>query len=128
MAREYVVVGGGSSGIAVTLGLLERGCNVVLVERGEVKDPKKACTHIRDADRWVEVKNCSVCSEKHLTVPQKHLGGRSVVIPVGKGGLGGSSNLNAMLWTRGHPVVFDAHWPKGWSSSELAPHFEHVEQ
>ena len=128
MAREYVVVGGGSSGIAVTLGLLERGCNVVLVERGEIEDPKSVCAHRREAAKWGEVKNCSVCSEKHLTAPQTHLAGRSLVIPTGKGGVGGSANLNAMLWSRGHPGVFDTHWPTGWSSSDLAPHFERVER
>ncbi|GJJ12626.1 hypothetical protein Clacol_006869 [Clathrus columnatus] len=59
------------------------------------------------------------------SVPQKQLGGKAVKIITGCG-LGGSSRINAMLYTRGLPCQFDA-WSeegrKGWSYEELLPYF-----
>ncbi|TIX03530.1 MAG: glucose-methanol-choline oxidoreductase, partial [Mesorhizobium sp.] len=63
------------------------------------------------------------------TVPQEGLGGRKGYQPRGKA-LGGSSAINAMLYTRGHARDYD-EWADlgcdGWSWSEVLPYFRRAE-
>ncbi|GJJ09059.1 hypothetical protein Clacol_003281 [Clathrus columnatus] len=63
------------------------------------------------------------------TAPQKNLNGRSMVWNRGKG-LGGSSNLNQLAWTRPGPAEIDS-WEKlgnaGWSYKDIIPYIQKVE-
>ena len=63
------------------------------------------------------------------TVSQKGLNGRKGFQPRGKT-LGGSSAINAMLYTRGHKWDYD-HWAalgnQGWSYDEILPYFKKSE-
>ena len=63
------------------------------------------------------------------TVPQQGLGGRKGYQPRGKA-LGGSSAINAMLYTRGHRGDYD-EWADlgcdGWSWDEVLPYFRRAE-
>ena len=60
------------------------------------------------------------------TTPQAELGGRKGYQPRGRG-LGGSSLINAMIYTRGQPQDYDG-WAalgcKGWGWSESPPIFQ----
>ena len=63
------------------------------------------------------------------TVPQPGLNGRRGYQPRGKA-LGGSSAINAMIYTRGHPWDYD-HWAAlgntGWSYADVLPYFKRSE-
>ena len=63
------------------------------------------------------------------TVPQPGLNGRRGYQPRGKV-LGGSSSINAMIYTRGHPVDYDA-WAAegnaGWGWDDVLPYFRRAE-
>ncbi len=52
--------------------------------------------------------------------------GRRIAWPRGKM-VGGSSNINAMIYTRSSPLDFAA-WPSTWSYDQVEPCFEEVEQ
>ena len=66
---------------------------------------------------------------RYYTVPQTHLDHRQRYMPRGKC-LGGSSAVNAMIYTRGHPQDFD-HWAslgnRGWGWDDVLPIFRRSE-
>src|SRR5260370_11229409 len=64
-----------------------------------------------------------------VTEPELGLNGRSIEASRGKV-LGGSSSINVMAYTRGHPGDFDRWAQKGatgWSSADVLPYFKRCE-
>ncbi len=123
---DYVIVGGGSAGCVLASRLSEDpDVSVCLLEAG-------------DAGRgWmVQVPFGMVLTVPlpfinwcFKSVPQPQLNGRRLYQPRGRV-LGGSSALNAMIYTRGHPSDYDA-WAAagnpGWSYAEILPYFKRAE-
>ena len=123
---DYVIVGGGSAGCvlanrlsadpATTVALLEAGSDgtglLLRVPVGAV------ATLPRPWHNWA-----------FESVPQPGLNGRQAYQPRGKT-LGGSSAINAMIYTRGHRSDYD-HWAAlgnpGWSYDEVLPYFRKAE-
>jgi choline dehydrogenase-like flavoprotein len=123
---DYLVLGGGSAGCALASRLSEDAAFTVgLLEAGGpgdgwiVKTPLAGVlmvpTHINN---WA-----------FETLPQHGLGGRRGYQPRGRT-LGGSSAINAMIYTRGHPADYD-HWASlgnaGWSFADVFPYFKKSE-
>lgn len=126
---DYIIVGGGSAGCVLAARLTEDpAVSVALLEAGP-------------ADRNVLI-HCPAgiallaMMGKHgpanwvfETVPQPGLNGRRGYPPRGKV-LGGSSSINAMIYTRGHRADYD-HWAcegnAGWSFDEVLPYFKRAE-
>ncbi|HEX7790232.1 MAG TPA: GMC family oxidoreductase N-terminal domain-containing protein [Afipia sp.] len=124
-AYDYIVVGAGSGGAAVTRRLVDAGAEVLLIEAGppgigvvEIDDPAKWMSLARSAYDW-----------GYDYAPTQHVAGRTIGIPRGKV-LGGSSAINAMMWYRGHPADYDA-WEaggaRGWSYKDVLPFFKRCE-
>lgn len=126
MDFDYVIVGGGSAGCVLANRLsADSRHRVCLIEAGPtddnllVKIPAGIIALMRSNKRnW-----------RYYTTPQKHLNNRQSYIPRGKM-LGGSSSVNAMVYTRGHKWDYD-HWAelgnKGWSWDEVLPIFKRCE-
>ncbi len=121
---DYVVVGAGSAGSAITRRLIDAGYRVHVLEAGSPDDSP----HIHSPQGWPWL----LTGENDWTVmttPQEHLGGRSVYWPRGKT-LGGSSSLNGMIYMRGDRTDYDG-WEQagaqGWSWDDVLPYFLRAE-
>ena len=124
---DYVIVGGGSAGCVLAARLSEDpDATVLLLEAGGRNDsmlvrmPAGVGTLIkaRNAHNW-----------GFTTEPEPHLDNRRLWWPRGKG-LGGSSAINGMIYTRGHPQDYD-EWRQmglpGWSFDDVLPYFRRLE-
>ena len=123
---DYVIVGGGSAGCVLAARLSEDpGVRVCLLEAGG------------EGDSWgvrlplgiVATVPMPFINWGFKSVPQPGLGGRRTYHPRGRV-LGGSSAINAMIYTRGHPSDYDA-WAAagnpGWSYVDVLPYFRRAE-
>lgn len=122
---DIVIVGAGSAGCVLANRLTRAAdADVLVIEAGggrvppETLDPISWPTRIGSSLDW-----------QYRTVPQLGMAGRSIAEPRGRV-LGGTSSLNAMIYTRGHPADFDgwAHaGAPGWRHADLLPWFRRVE-
>ncbi len=122
---DYIVVGGGSAGCVLANRLTENSDTTVLLleaggrdSRREIHIPAAFSRLFRSAVDW-----------GYETEPEPQLNGRRLEIPRGKV-LGGSSAINAMIYTRGNPYDYD-HWRSlgnpGWSYADVLPYFKKAE-
>lgn len=119
--RCHIIVGGGSSGILLCNQLLEKD-DVILIERGS-KDPYAPSYPTKIPSSWPVAAIYEAEASRSSTMPQEVLGNRVLLYPQGSG-VGGTSNINAMIWSAGHPAVFNNYWPKEWNSKAIN-RFEH---
>ncbi len=123
---DYVVVGAGSAGCAVTRRLVESEAEVLLLEAGapdeELREaiytPVLFPTLFKGEADW-----------EYYTEPQSEMNDRRLYHPRGKT-LGGTSALNAQIYNRGSPWDYD-NWAAlgndGWASDELLETYRRAE-
>jgi choline dehydrogenase len=123
---DYIVVGGGSAGSAITARLSQSGRHrVLLLEAGE-------------DDQWLWLKvplgaGYVLLSERSLwrfqTEPEAAMNGRRMFWPRGRV-MGGSSSVNGMIWVRGEPAEYDT-WRdggcEGWGYDDVLPYLKRIE-
>ena len=123
---DYLVLGGGSAGSALASRLSEDpAATVAVIEAGGSGDGWLVETPIAG----VLMAPTKLNNWAYQTIPQLGLGGRRGYQPRGRS-LGGSSAINAMIYTRGHPADYDC-WAAlgnpGWSYAETLPFFRKAE-
>ncbi|KAI0704543.1 alcohol oxidase [Earliella scabrosa] len=124
---DYLIVGGGTSGIALSSRLSEDPTSVVgVLEAGDIRlnDP------MIDTPGLSGVGNASY-DWNFATVPQTSAGSRRIPVPRGKL-LGGSSGINGFAWGRASSAEYDA-WAtiardKTWTWRALLPYMQKSER
>jgi choline dehydrogenase len=123
---DYVIVGAGSAGCVLANRLTEdEDVTVLLLEAGH-----------RDRHLWLRLplKFRDLMTDMRFnwgydSEPEPRLDDRRVYIPRGRV-VGGSSSINGMIYSRGHPSDYD-HWRQlglaGWSQADLLPYFKRAE-
>ena len=122
---DYIVVGAGSAGCALSYRLSEDGRHSVLLLEAGGPD-REPDIHI--PARFSNLFHTSLDWD-YETVPQPGLNNRREYVPRGKV-YGGTSSMNAMVFQRGHPADYDA-WAsqgnEGWSYADLLPYFRSMQ-
>jgi choline dehydrogenase len=122
---DYVIVGAGSAGCVIANRLTEDpNVSVLLLEAGG-KDNQFFYRLGLGFHSWRYPRT----NWQYETEPEPHLNGKRIPLPRGKV-LGGSSTINGMLYSRGHPGDYDT-WRQmgceGWSYADLLPYFKRAE-
>jgi choline dehydrogenase len=123
---DYVVIGGGAAGCVVASRLTEDpAVSVCLLEAG---GPDNSAL-IQAPLGFAATAALGIHNWNYNTVPQAEFNGRRGFQPRGKV-MGGSSSVNAMVYTRGNHQDYD-NWVAlgnpGWSYNEVLPLFKRAE-
>lgn len=120
---DFIIIGGGSAGCVLADKLSACGkYQICLLEAG----PKDTHWSIHMPLGVVELMKDKVLNWQFNSAPESSQNNRRIFNPRGKT-LGGSSSVNAMLYTRGQKEDYD-HWAElgneGWSYDDVLPYFK----
>ena len=126
MPYDFIVVGAGSAGCVIASRLSQDpGTRVLLLEAGPAGWSKASTIPAAFSKLFKTSFDWAFHTE-----PEPQLARRRLYWPRGKG-LGGSSAINAMVWTRGSREDFD-QWAalgnRGWAYHDVRPYFERAER
>ncbi len=122
MEYDYIIIGAGSAGCVLANRLTaDPHCRVLLLEAGgpdkqtEIHIPAAFNKLFKTAVDW-----------NYMTAPQPHLNNRELYWPRGKV-LGGSSSINAMIYSRANALDHDVWEMDGWRYADLLPYYKKSE-
>ncbi len=122
---DYIIIGAGSAGCVLANRLsADPDCRVLLLEAG----PRDWHPFIHMPAGLARLVHRKDVNWDYATTPQPRLDHRALWWPRGKV-LGGSSSINAMCYTRGHPRDYDDWGTRagGWDWDAVLPYFRRAE-
>ncbi|MGO4004913.1 MULTISPECIES: GMC family oxidoreductase [Pseudomonas] len=121
---DYIVIGAGSAGCALSARLAQAGKQVLLLEAG----PADNHPYVHIPGTFIRVHGTRR-TWMYRTEPEPHVNQREVFIPQGRT-LGGGSSVNAMIYIRGQAEDYE-EWKnagcQGWGWSDVLPVFRRCE-
>lgn len=123
---DYIIVGAGSAGCVLANRLSADGVTrVLLVEAGgPARHPL-----IKLPMAFLKLVGVPALNWGYASEPEPHAGNRRVTLPRGRG-IGGTSSINGMIYSRGHPADYD-EWAElgahGWAWHDVLPYFRKSE-
>ena len=123
---DYIVIGSGSAGAVLAARLTEdRDISVLLLEAGGMdRHPFQLMPLV-----FLQVGATPGYNWNYQTEPEPGLNGRRIPIARGRT-LGGSSSINALIYSRGNPRDYDL-WRdqglEGWGYADVLPYFRKLE-
>jgi choline dehydrogenase-like flavoprotein len=121
---DFIVIGAGSAGCALTARLVQAGKSVLLLEAG----PADNHPYIHIPGTFIRVHGTQR-TWMYKTEAEPFVNGRQVFIPQGRT-LGGGSSVNAMIYIRGQAEDYE-QWRKsgckGWGWQDVLPVFRRSE-
>ncbi|MGH8325788.1 MAG: GMC family oxidoreductase, partial [Steroidobacteraceae bacterium] len=126
-AYDYVIVGAGSAGCVLANRLsADPDRSVLLLEAG---GPEDRYWRMKMPLAWRDTFLDPRVGWGYMSEPEPHADGRRIPVPRGKV-LGGSSSVNGMMYSRGHPADYDQWYElglAGWSYAQVLPYFRRSE-
>ena len=123
---DYVVVGAGSAGCVLAARLAEAGNKVCVLEAG----PNDWNPYIHIPAGYIKNVFSETLTWGFVSEPVPGINGRQIPLTQGRG-VGGSSSLNGMVYSRGQRGDFDT-WAQmgnpGWSYDDVLPFFKKSER
>ncbi len=126
-AFDYVIVGAGSAGcVLASLLSADPSNSVLLLEAGGAESRN---WRMKMPLAWRDTFMDPRVGWGYSSEPEPYADNRRIPVPRGKV-LGGSSSVNGMMYSRGHPADYD-RWRDlglaGWSYAEVLPYFRRSE-
>jgi choline dehydrogenase len=123
---DYIIVGAGTSGCVLAERLSsDPTTRVLLLEAGKDDSDIRVRLPLAARHLWVH----PGFNWGYMSEPEPHADNRRIAVPRGKI-VGGSSSINGMLYTRGHPSDFD-QWRQmgctGWSYDDVLAIYKRLE-
>lgn len=123
---DYVIVGAGSAGCVLANRLSAAPDRRVLLIEAGGRDRHPL---MKMPFAFMKLQFVPRLSWGYWSEPEPALGGRKLWLPRGKC-LGGTSSINGMVYSRGHPLDYD-EWAElgaaGWSWEQVLPYFKRSE-